>query len=195
MQSQGPQQKQKTGTNQPQNETFSVEDDLAGLRDDFQRIGTFSLPFIDDGYVMDEGDAEMVMKSIRAIQGEQKFIKNQYESMKNDLDSAEKRIFRIFASFLEDLAHRLINANGGKKKSIKLPWGTLGFRKGQDRIEILDEAAFIEMVKSDPELSMSDILSYKASISKTQLMEKFKADGEIPDHCEFIEATDKFFCN
>ncbi len=160
----------KPAENEPNknNATFDKADDLEQLRQDFETIGICKLPFVEDGYVMDEDDAEMIMRSIRAVQAEKKTIKEFYEKKLAQLVSAEKGIFRVFGSYLEELAVRLIKDQGGKKKSITMPWGVLGFRMGPDKMEILDEDKLIAFITSDDALALTDLVKSKLHISKTE---------------------------
>ncbi len=193
MKSTSPEQ-QSPETTGPGNDTFGREDDLKRLEEDFETIGICRFPWIEENYVMDEKDAEMVMRSVRAVQAEMVTLKENFDKKMAELKSTEGGIFRIFGCYLETLTAKLIKAQGGKKKSITMLWGKMGFRTGRNKIEISNEEEFVKFVGEHDELSMTDLIKYKPTISKSLLMEMFEENGEVLEHCTFTEGREKFFC-
>lgn len=74
----------------------------------------------------------------------------------------------------------------GKKKSRALPNGTFGFRAKPATLEITDPTAALAFAEANG-------LPIKKSVGVTPLKEHFKATGEIPDGCEYVEPEETFY--
>lgn len=74
----------------------------------------------------------------------------------------------------------------GKKKSRGLPSGTIGYRGRPATLEVTDPAAAVAF-------ALANGLETKTTVAKTPLLAHFKATGEIPDGCEYVEGAETFF--
>jgi hypothetical protein len=74
----------------------------------------------------------------------------------------------------------------GSKKSSELPHGTFGFRAKADTLEITDQTQAVAFAEAAG-------LEIKKSVNKTPLLKYFKATGEVPSGCEYVEGGDQFF--
>jgi phage host-nuclease inhibitor protein Gam len=84
--------------------------------------------------------------------------------------------------------HRAELLKGGKKKSREFPGGTVGWRKGGGRLQVLDEAKALEWAKQQPlELGLYHV---EVKLSKSGLSEYFKTSGEVPPGCDVDEETE-----
>jgi len=98
-------------------------------------------------------------------------------------------LFR-YGQQLMDYARKKIDELGGRRKSIALPAGTLGFRKEHAKIIIDDEAAVLAWAKAHK----PDLVTIIERLSKSGLNEHIDATGEIPEAGLHIEPEkEKFF--
>jgi hypothetical protein len=88
-----------------------------------------------------------------------------------ELDKRQRDIDYI-SNLLRAFAEEELKNNKGKTKSISLPYGSIGFKKQQDKYEY-DEEALLAFLKEDKELEKKYV-KYKPSPDKTAL----KKDGE-----------------
>jgi hypothetical protein len=90
-------------------------------------------------------------------------------------------------SFLPALSAWAEQALGtGRARSIKLAYGTVGFRKQPDRLDVLDAAAAVAWCEANLPTAITK------SVAKTELKSYAKETGETPAGCEFVMGTDKF---
>jgi hypothetical protein len=72
------------------------------------------------------------------------------------------------------------------KRSIDLLWGTAGYRKGRDKVELVEfgpeEAKKLEIP-----------VQVKEYVNKTDVLNYIKKTGQVPDGVEVTEADDKFY--
>lgn len=74
----------------------------------------------------------------------------------------------------------------GAKKSRNLPHGVFGFRRGKDRINVLDMALAVEAAEAAG-------LPIKKEVGKTELLELVKSTGEVPAGVELVSGEDAFY--
>jgi phage host-nuclease inhibitor protein Gam len=75
---------------------------------------------------------------------------------------------------------------GGKKKSMSFPGGTAGFRKGSERVEIIDENAAVSFCdREHPEV-------VKKSVGKTELKKLISNGVKVPG-VTIEQAPDNFY--
>ncbi|MFA5377241.1 MAG: host-nuclease inhibitor Gam family protein [Dehalococcoidia bacterium] len=119
-------------------------------------------------------------------------------------DLAQKELARIQAwldkenaadlesvAYLESKLEPWVEAaiDGGKKRSINLPFGIAGFRHTPDKLEIKDEAAALAWAKANK----PEAVKVRESILKEPLADHIKTTGEIPDGCEPVPGEDRFY--
>ncbi len=117
-------------------------------------------------------------------------MKEQYGKMLQALDNRRKQLeYRWGAEFRAEV-NEDIASHRGKKRSFDYLQGRSGYRAGKDKLVVNDEKAAIEWADNG---FLECAIKVTQSILKTPLMDHFKATGEVPDGCEIIEATDKFY--
>ena len=167
--------------------------------------------------VTDEASANWVMRKINEqvnrIDDAERFAAGEAESANRIITWFMLR----FGPEMEEFAKRQLV--DGKKKSIKLPAGKMGFRTQPDAVqpEDLDDYmtwvkgnlpdALSVMAKADvSKLQVVDVekitevlesygikLNFDELISKSAVNEHFKSTGEVPDGCAYIPAREKFY--
>lgn len=112
------------------------------------------------------------------IDSEIKRICNHYEEFRNQEVRKIDQKVDFFKKALE--VYAIEQLSGTKKKSIKLPYGTLGFKKQQDKFEYSDEL-ILEWLKSN---NQNDFIAVKTTESVDK--KKLKKDGFVNNGKLFI---------
>lgn len=112
------------------------------------------------------------------IDSEIKRICNHYEEFRNQENRKIDQKIDFFKKALE--VYAIEQLNGTKKKSIKLPYGTLGFKKQQDKFEYSDEL-ILEWLKSNKQ---NDFITVKTTEAVDK--KKLKKDGFVNNGKLFI---------
>ena len=116
-------------------------------------------------------------------------VKDQMAAMARSLESKLDGLDYMLKSVAENTARQLIA--GGKSKSLKTPYGTVGFRTKPMGLNVVDDAAVI-LARAEGKLP-DDVVKTKVEVSKSALNDHFKASGEVPPGCEVIEASETFY--
>ena len=97
------------------------------------------------------------------------------------LENTEK----YFISLLETYAKKQLE--GSKKKSIKLPFGTMSFKKGQRKM-VYEDDVLMNFIKSN---SLNDFIRIKEEINKSELKKaiKLEEDGSVTLHGTVVEGA------
>lgn len=97
------------------------------------------------------------------------------------LENTEK----YFISLLETYAKKQLE--GSKKKSIKLPFGTMSFKKGQRKM-VYEDDVLMNFIKSN---SLNDFIRIKEEINKSELKKaiKLEEDGSVTLHGTIVEGA------
>jgi hypothetical protein len=98
-------------------------------------------------------------------------------------------LFR-FGTQLRDLARAKIAAAGGRRKSVSLPAGTMGFRSEASKLVIDDEGLALEWAKANA----PEAVVVVERLSKSAVNDHLEKTGEIPSAGAHIEAgREKFY--
>jgi hypothetical protein len=98
-------------------------------------------------------------------------------------------LFR-YGQQLMNYARQKIQDNGGRRKSVNLPAGMIGFRTEVSKLVIDDEVAVLSWAK----VHKPALVSIIERLSKAGLNEHLEETGEMPDAGAHIEpAKEKFF--
>lgn len=95
------------------------------------------------------------------------------------------RSISYFTTLLEAYAEEFLSEEKGKKKSIKLPFGTLQFKKTQASFNYGEEKNVLNFLKTAPNMEKYVATTVKESIDK----KKLKADATIVDGQLYIGET------
>jgi Bacteriophage Mu Gam like protein len=98
-------------------------------------------------------------------------------------------MFRFGPQLLE-FARQKIAAAGGRRKSVALPAGTIGFRSEPLKLVVDDEQAVIAWAKQH----YPSLISIIEKLSKSALNEHLESTGELPDAGAHVEPPrEKFY--
>ena len=149
---------------------------------------------LDVGEFPQNEDMALVCKYMRHRQrltAEAERIKEMSGKMLAAIDSRLSGLDYVYMGQVAAIVGKLIQ--GQKQKSIKTPWGTLGFRKQGKHLEIQDETVLLPPCKQNENPLMWDLVVTTESISKEKLKEYFERTGELPDGVEIVPETEKFY--
>lgn len=146
----------------------------------------------------DTGDTEndryllRYVRRVVAINTEIARLKDNFKAM---IGRLERRV-TAYENWFGPHAREIVEAKlaGGKKKSLTLPWGTVGLRKKAAAIDISDPDALLAATRTDESLAAAGILKVPApTISKSALNDYFKSTGEVPPGCIAISESETFY--
>lgn len=87
--------------------------------------------------------------------------------------------------------HREDLLRGGKKKSRTLPSGVVGWRSKAQRLEVVDQDAYLAWAREQP--IESGLVRIKLEPAMKPLQALFATTGEIPPGCEVREAEESLY--
>jgi phage host-nuclease inhibitor protein Gam len=110
-----------------------------------------------------------------------------YQEWLDSENERDEKTVAAMAAFLEPWVLREIA--GGKKRSVNLPHGIAGFRRTPDRLEVADEGAAVEWARENA----PHAIRVRESIDKNEMKANIEATGEVPEGCELVRGTDRFY--
>lgn len=164
-------------------------DELDAIRDDvgYTDVGTFAT-------TDDERTLHRYVKRLTSLADERTRLVEQTASMLASIDSKAKGIEYVYAGLVQDITRRLLAAQHGKAKSIKTPFGTVGFRRQAAKLVVIDELQVI--AEAGGNVAMAGVVETvtEVRLSKSKLNEYFVVTGEIPPGTEVVPERENFFC-
>ena len=137
--------------------------------------------------ITNEKDATWAAGKIAAAQNEIERRRAQCAEYVADAEANLERMRYLFETPLRGYAEGVLG--DGKKRSLKLPSGTIGFRSIRPKLEIADEAEVI---------AWADAIGNECArtvriVQKTALNEHWEKSGEVPPGCSVVPAEDRFY--
>jgi hypothetical protein len=102
----------------------------------------------------------------------------------------EQRLLYLFGRQLETWVSQELANSGGKRKSINLPAGSVGFRRIRPKLVIEDRTAVTDWAREH----LPKAIVTKEHLSKQVINTQFAQTGEIPDIGAKIEPEHDRFC-
>lgn len=136
-------------------------------------------------------EERMWMKYIRVslrLEDEAARVKAQCEAILKGIEQRRKGLEYIYGGMARHVTAAKLGT--GKSKSLKTPWGTVGYRKTPAHLKIRDAAGIIQVAKAS---KMVGWFKTKEEPSQTGLLDYFKRTGEVPFGCEVEPAFEKFY--
>ena len=135
--------------------------------------------------IRDAGDASWVVRKIVEARARRERIKDWAKMELAAVEREEKFFLQRFGDELESW----LQENNEGRKTMRLPDGTLGFRKKRPTIQIEDEDRVLDWCESH----LPDAIRIKRSVLKTPLNEHLQATGELPHGCDLDAGGDEFY--
>jgi len=123
------------------------------------------------------------------IDAEEEAVKAQFAAILRNLDNRRKGLDYVMGGLAKSVTERMLV--GKKQKSLKLPWGTVGFRTSATKLDVEDPETVIGAAKEDP--SRAGWIRIKEEVNRTALTDYFKSTGEIPPGCKVIDEHQTFY--
>lgn len=117
-------------------------------------------------------------------------VQEQTASMIRSLQSKVKGLDYVFQSHARTFAQQQLA--GKKAKSIKTPFGTMGFHTSPAILEIVSEDQVMEAVALG-ELPAACVRQPAPQVAKAALNDVFKSTGEIPPGCKIVGPSEHFY--
>jgi phage host-nuclease inhibitor protein Gam len=114
---------------------------------------------------------EWAAREVRRAQGEEKFLLHRYGQQ------------------LEDWVRRQLDDEGGRRKSLNLPAGTVGFRIDPQRLEVTDEQTLIRWCR----VNLPSAIAVSEQVIKSVVREHVVTSGELADGAEIVDGAERFF--
>jgi hypothetical protein len=141
-----------------------------------------------DTFVVDDAiSANWLVRKIVEARAYAKHVKQWAEGELRRAQREEQFFLERYGQQLEAWARQQI-ANG-RRKSVKLPAGTMGFRSNPPRLDVLDDKKLIEWCRS----SLPTALKIETHILKQHIKDHFTITGEIPDGATITGGGQRFY--
>jgi phage host-nuclease inhibitor protein Gam len=176
------------------NEQPATTDDteFAGAMADLEAELRGEVDATDDGGFAKDPDEALVLRYLRTrsrVANEIVHIEEQTGAILKRLKARLDGLDKFYGGHAEAYAHRKLD--GQRVRSVKTPFGTLGFRKTQPNVKVVDEAVVLALAETRED--MKACVRVKTELSKSGLNEWFDKTGDVVDGLEFVPAGEKFF--
>lgn len=142
--------------------------------------------------VRDEATANWVVRKIAEARERAEKAKAWSEKECAAAERAEEFFLARFRGQLLAWATSQLARIGGKKRSLDLPAGRLGFRKFPSRLVVDDEKTVLAWAEKEcPEAAVE--IPAKTVLSREAVIGHYKRTGEIPPGCSVMDEKDEFF--
>jgi len=147
----------------------------------------------------------------KQLDDEETRIQANVDQIMAGIQAKKRRIDEVLLAGVELTAKELIARQSGKAKSIKTPFGTVGFRQSRPKVVIENEDAFALAAKDDPD-GFGQAVSYEAKVTaatldtlppgaenpklkidKTKVKELIESTGVEPTGATLTEPIDTFY--
>jgi hypothetical protein len=139
----------------------------------------------------DENTANWLVKKVTAAREYAANVKKWAELELKRAEREEHCLMFLFGRQIESWAQSEIAKKGGKRKSINLPAGSVGFRITAAALRVDDEAKVIVWARTNCPSAVEVVTTTK--LSRGILTDHYKSTGEIPDSGAHVEPQKEKF--
>lgn len=139
--------------------------------------------------VCDESSANWLVRRIVEARAYAERVTTWAEREKRRARREEEFFMHAYGRQLEDWAAGRIALLGGRRKSLNLPAGSVGFRTAGPRLVVDDEPAVMNWARRN----CPDAVVTIERLSKSALNQRFKTSGEIPEQGAHLEDAHQTF--
>lgn len=142
--------------------------------------------------VRDDDSANWVVRKIAEARSYAAHVKEWAKREQERAERDEERLMARFSAELEEWARAQLT---GKKKSVDLPAGRLGFRSEPAKLTYVDKDAEKAALEWARKCHAECVVVIPASerLDKEAINRLMKTTGEIPDGATLVEATELFY--
>lgn len=167
----------------------TIEGQVEGTVEDAPDAGFALIPLPDRFAVTDVRTANWVVRRVMEARAYGQAVKEWAEAEATRAGREEEVLLAHFGAGLGQVLAEEMERARGRRKSLKLPAGTIGLRAEPARLRVQDEDATIAWAKAH----LPHAVRVSERISRTALNEHHAASGEIPDGCELAEPGERFY--
>jgi phage host-nuclease inhibitor protein Gam len=140
--------------------------------------------------IEDEKSANWLVRKIMNARAYASRVKEWAEQEQRRAEREEKTLLYLFGRQIEDWARVEIEKLKGKRKSLNLPAGVVGFRQIKPCLQVDDEAAVIRWASENLPAAVTVI----ERLSRSELKQYFEKTGETPVEGVHVEpGGDRFY--
>ena len=139
--------------------------------------------------VKDEATANWVVRKITEARAYAQHVKQWAEKEICRAEHEEEFFMARFESELSKWATKEIGKFKGKRKSLNLPAGSVGFRSCAPKLVIDDEVAVLSWARKSCPAAIATV----EHVSKSEVKEHLEQTGEVPDGAHVEPASERFY--
>ena len=155
---------------------------------------------------------EFTLKRLGQIDTTRQAIKNRFDELMTDLDKEKAHLLSYYKDVVQHETDKLLDAQRGKKKSVKFLTGTAGYRSSKGRFVITDltkaklwaynnlapeafEAAVsaVDLERTKKNLSPVELYDVATKLNTGPLRDVMEKTGEMADGCEMVGGGETFY--
>ncbi len=148
---------------------------------------------VDPGPLADTDEKKLLYRVLRVraqVAAEIIRVKAASKAMLDELEGRLKSIDFVYEGQVADITRGLLT---GKAKSVKTPFGTVGFRKQPQKLEVEDEDKILAAVLAGDLPDEFMRTETRTTVAKSIINEAFEKTGEIPPGCVVRPECDAFY--
>lgn len=139
--------------------------------------------------ISDEKSANWLIKKVVAARNYADRVKQWAEQERRRAEREEETLMFLFGRQLQAWTKGEVEKSKGKRKSICLPSGTVGFRRVNASLQVDDEQAVLVWAR----VNCPSAVVVVEKLSRSILSDHFKVTGEVPDHGAHVEGEREAF--
>lgn len=143
----------------------------------------------DEFHVRDERSANWVLRKIAECRSYRERVARWAQGETLRADRQEAFLMHRFCSELEAWTRQQLGKQHGRRQSIALPAGVLGFRREPTKLLVLDERALIGWCRDN----LPAAIKVTESLLKNEIQTHFKSTGECPAGAEIGGGGERFY--
>jgi hypothetical protein len=145
---------------------------------------------VDDRFhVRDEQTAAWVVRKVVEERAHRQRVADWYEAETRRSERREQFLLHRFGAQLSDWTRHQLHQQYGKRRSIHLPSGVVGFRTEPARIVVTDERKLLDWCRGH----LQSAVKVVESILKGEISAHLKETGECPEGAELAGGGEKFY--
>ncbi|MFA9478032.1 host-nuclease inhibitor Gam family protein [Phycisphaerales bacterium AB-hyl4] len=168
---------------QPNNDPHHDESDSQK----FEEAEAYGLP--EQFEVRDDDSANWVLRKIVEARQYAQRVTTWAEQEKKRAEHQEAFFWNRFGMQLRRWTQRQIAERGGKRKSLDLPAGRVGFRAGKEKLVVCDETAAIAWADTH----CPQAIQAKPRLLISELQQHLNDTGEVPEGVTVQPAGESFY--
>jgi hypothetical protein len=140
-------------------------------------------------HVRDQPSANWVLKKIIAEREYRARCAAWFDAETRRSERREQFLLHRFGMELEEWTRQQLAGQYGKRRSVHLPAGVLGFRTTPAKLIVADEPKLLAWCRQH----LPGAVKVVQHLLKSEIQNHIESNGEVPDGAEFVGGGDKFY--